>query len=470
MVAKAGDPCDNRYMIQSEEIAARAKEMGVHSAHVQRDYVFGWLLKGFYDNAFLRNILIFKGGNCMRKAYFEGTRFSTDLDFSIENAIDLDRLRIEVNAACSAAHDQCGVEFEIERNTIDEEHVIDAKRQSYKGRLYFKDFDGRSGEISISIRLDFTEFDKIILPTVERPLIHPYSDADICTASIRCMALEELLANKLKCLLQRRHSFDLYDFVYATFFDQTHSIDRSLVLSTFLRKTIFDRSPGAAKEILLGLPVAFFRGAWEKYVAPLAARMDFDKAFAAFRDGIESIFPDESYFARAFEPFYPANLRNLIFDAGMERKVMTITYDGIAREIEPYALAYKRTRQGVASEYFYAWDRTGGQSGQTGIKTFFHHKIQNLAVLEGTFEPRFPIELKKAGEVFGKSYFGQPFRGNPMRQPSRRTSSLSNRTQYTVECPYCQKQFKRVKRDTTLRPHNSPDGYRCNTRRGTLVW
>lgn len=456
-------------MIQSDEIAARAKELGVHSAHIQRDYVFGWLLKGFCDNPYLRDILIFKGGNCMRKAYFEGTRFSTDLDFSVESAIDLERLRAEVNDACAKAHEQCGVNFEIDRNTIEVENVIDAKRQSYKGRVYFKDFDGRSDEITISIRLDFTEFDKIFLPTVERPLIHRYSDAAACTAVIRCMALEELLANKLKCLLQRRHSFDLYDFVYATFFDQTHSVDRSLVLSTFLKKTIFDRSPGAAKEILLGLPVAFFRGAWEKYVAPIAARIDFDRALDAFKGVIESIFPDGSYFARAIEPFYPSNLRNLIFEAGMDRKLMTVTYDGYTREIEPYALAYKRTQQGLASEYFYAWDRTGGGSGQTGIKTFFHHKIQNLGILEETFEPRFPIELKKAGEIFGKSYFGRPFKGGGSRVASS-FGSRRARTEYVIECPYCQKRFRRVTRDTALRPHKSPDGYRCSARRGIIVW
>jgi hypothetical protein len=39
------------------------------------------------------------------------------------------------------------------------------------------------------------------------------------------MAIEELIANKLKCLIQRRHSFDLYDLVYATFFIALHEGD-----------------------------------------------------------------------------------------------------------------------------------------------------------------------------------------------------------------------------------------------------
>jgi hypothetical protein len=59
---------------------------------------------------------------------------------------------------------------------------------------------------------------------------------------------------KLKCLLQRRHSFDLYDLVYAAFFERLIEADRALVLSTILKKTIFERSPGSAEQILLGLP------------------------------------------------------------------------------------------------------------------------------------------------------------------------------------------------------------------------
>lgn len=112
------------------------------------------------------------------------------------------------------------------------------------------------------MKLDVTEFDRLLLPTARRQLIHPYSDAGQCQVDVQCMALEELLANKLKCLLQRRHSFDLYDLVYAAFLNRSIEVDRSLVLSTFLRKTVFSGHPGSAKQILLGLPLAFFKGVW----------------------------------------------------------------------------------------------------------------------------------------------------------------------------------------------------------------
>jgi hypothetical protein len=135
------------------------------------------------------------------------------------------------------------------------------------------------------------------------------------------MALEELLANKLKCLIQRRHSYDLFDLAYAAFFERSIDVDRGLVLRAFLQKTIFERSPGAAKEILLGLPTAFFRGAWAKYVAPKISRFNFDQAMEAFTATIESLLERAVVGGRGVQPFYPSHYRNLILEAGGGRRI-----------------------------------------------------------------------------------------------------------------------------------------------------
>ena len=464
-------------MIYRDEIDAQAQTLGVHVANVERDYVFGWLLKAIYENPYLCDLLIFKGGNCMRKAYYPDTRFSSDLDFSVLTAVDADRFKAEINRACQAAQSACGVHFETEKNTFVADRMIDATRQAYKGKVYFRDFHGEESQFTISVRLDVTEFDRLFLPTVQRRLIHPYSDAAECAIELPCVALEELLANKLKCLLQRRHSFDLYDLVYATFLERSIEVDRSLVLSTFLKKTIFERSPGSAKQILLGLPMVFFRGIWNKYiVAPSGSIFDFDRIAEGFAATIESIFGDVAPSSWGPDPFYPAEFRNLILEAGAGKQLMKITYDGRERVIEPYALSYKRRKDGYASEYFYAWDRTGGHTSPPGIKTFFHHKIQTLTATEEKFEPQFPIELSKAGEVGAKQYFsGQGFGGRRATGRASRSAArpfgrgLRPVAQYTVECPYCQKRFKRTKPSTTLNAHKDSNGYRCAARRGYLV-
>ena len=409
----------------------------------------------------------------MRKAYYPGTRFSNDLDFSVTQEVDVTRFQVEINNCCRISQEKCGVIFETEKNTFVADRMIDSQRQAFKGRVYFRDFYGNQGQITIAVKLDVTEFDNVLLPTVERELHHPYSDGDACRVTMQCMAIEELLANKLKCLLQRRHSFDLYDFVYAAFFERTIEVDRGVVLRTFLRKTIYERSPGSAKQILLGLPLSFFKGAWEKYiVCPIAGRLDFERVPEAFATAIDAIFGDDFSRGWGLDPFFPAEYRNLIMEAASERRMMRLTYDGWERNVEPYSLAYKRRKDGKAYEYFYVYDRTGGRDSPPGIKSLFHHKIENLSVTEEAFEPRFEIELSKAGEVPKNQYFGKSFSTGRM---GRRPRSLGRQSYdpfaptYTVQCPYCLRIFTRTKPSTILHPHNDSDGYRCPGRRGNLV-
>src|SRR5688572_1573201 len=58
---------------------------------------FWWLLVGFYTESALKDVLVLKEGNCFRKAYFPNTRFSHDLDFSTESAVEETLLRSEFN-------------------------------------------------------------------------------------------------------------------------------------------------------------------------------------------------------------------------------------------------------------------------------------------------------------------------------------------------------------------------------------
>ena len=472
---------NDRQMIEKGEISAQSTSLGVSHADVERDYVFGWLLKGFYENNYLSNVLILKGGNNVRKAYFPDARFSNDLDFSIQDAIDLNAVQREINQTCSIIQGYCGVEFDINRNTLTEDRSIDEHRFLYKGRIYFKDFYGNPDSIIISIKVDITEFDRLSLPIITRPLIHNYSDGKQCTSQIRCMALEEHIANKLKCLIQRRHSFDLYDIVYAAFFQRSIQIDRRLILETFLKKAIFLRNPGAVMEILLGLPMPFFRKAWGKYISPISSRISIDSAESGFRDAIRAIFEGISPYNWSMGPFFPSQYRNLIMDAGLSRRLLLLTYsDGRKREVEPYSLTYKRTKKGDASEYFYAWDRTGGKR-PPGIRTFLRLGVKEIEISDQQFEPRYPIELAKSGEYTNPQSFTERslHNGSSLRRTQNRKqrSDLSNvtliksfnSTTYSLKCPVCGKVFRKKFRSNTLNRHKNVYGIFCTARTGYFV-
>jgi hypothetical protein len=154
--------------------------------------------------------------------------------------------------------------------------------------------------------------------------------------------------------------------------------------------------------------------------------------------------------------------------AGAESRLVRLTYDGVRRDVEPYSLAYKQRADGHREEYLYVYDRTGGRTSGPGIKSFFNYKIQDLQVLDEVFAPRHPINLAKAGEFAGTNYFSQPLgSGRGGRGHSRAT--LRHGWRYTVQCSYCSRTFKRMRRDTTMKPHKDGYGNNCFGRRGVII-
>jgi hypothetical protein len=107
---------------------------------------------------------------------------------------------------------------------------------------------------------------------------------------------------------------------------------------------------------------------------------------------------------------------------------LDITYDGQRRLVEHHSLAFKRRKVGFGQEYSYACDKTGGLTTGPDLKTFLHPKIQSLANTDQGFEPRMPVELGKAGEFAGKTYFGSGLRTRAFtpRSRARTTRDISS--------------------------------------------
>ena len=66
---------------------------------LEKDYALSYLLVGIVGTPVLRQMLVFKGGTCLRKAYFPGYRFSEDLDFTSREAVACDVLLKALNDA-----------------------------------------------------------------------------------------------------------------------------------------------------------------------------------------------------------------------------------------------------------------------------------------------------------------------------------------------------------------------------------
>lgn len=481
-------------MIDQREIDSKSDELGVPTSDVQRDYVFGWLLAGLYDERNPgRSQLILKGGNAFRKGYFENGRYSNDLDFSTVSSIDPELLHQCITQACHFASERSGVQFFTDRTKIDEVHLARPDRsddiQMYQARVYFRSFYGEE-TITLKVKLDVKEFDLILLPIQNRQLIHSYTDREQCRATLRCQKLEELLASKLRAMLQRQHSPDLFDFIYSIFFQKALAVSRLEVVSTFLKKSIYEPSPDIAKTQLLALPFNILRGFWDKYlVCPIQSRISFDQAELNFKTTIDQIFSliipsiRRGGTGSSRSRYFQAEDRDIIMEAGRLEQMLRVVYDGVERLVEPYSLTYKRKLDGDAREYFYVWDTSGGRSGAVSIKSFVADKLQRVELTDTKFEPRFPIELAKgSGGYFSASSFSSGPR-EPRVSDSRSRSKFGllspvSRSRarpnpfaisYTVQCPYCGKRFKRDKLDSKLNEHKDKSGNRCPGRIGSFV-
>jgi predicted nucleotidyltransferase component of viral defense system len=459
-------------MIRRDEIDEKARQFEILPANVERDYVFGWLLFGLFTASPLRDKLFLKGGNALRKGYFEHTRFSGDLDFGMHGDIPEAVLLAEINNVCDLIQERAGVDFVKDANVIKEKFVAtDAPLPDlkvYEVRVYFKDFYGKPGHVKVRISMDITRFDRVLLPIQSRPLIHPYSDAAELACEIRCMKLEEIIATKLKCLMQRQHAPDLFDYAYSIK-RLGGSLNRDKVVRALIQKTIFSRNPFILKNILVRTAFDYFREQWANSV--ICAKeylIQAEDAIAAFVNDLDSLFA--KYHDNGFAQFvyFSAEHRVPIMQAARTQTLLKIRYRGEERLVEPYSLKYQMRRDGVEREYFFAHKVSGGSTGP-GIRTFTADRMEAIENTDQQFEPRHQIELSKAGEMPENRYLFDP--NKPARTPRSplRVRSSGPRIKYIYRCSYCGRQFTKTSQDPSLGVHKGRGGYACSGRHGYYV-
>ena len=201
-------------MIDRTEIIRLAGELGLQPRVVEKDYVLGWVLAGIARDEELSRAWLFKGGTCLKKCFFETYRFSEDLDFTVTEPAQLDRdfLLARFKAIAVWLYDTTGIELPAELLHFD---VYDLKSggRAGEGRIAYRGpIAPRGGDLP-RIKLDLTADEHVVLPSVIRPVSHPYGDAPADGMTARCYAFEELFGEKVRALAQRARPRDLYDVV-----------------------------------------------------------------------------------------------------------------------------------------------------------------------------------------------------------------------------------------------------------------
>ena len=172
-------------MVTKAELVSIARKQKLPLGLIEKDFVLTLVLKEIYASQF-KNILVFKGGTALHKLYLY-KRLSVDLDFTALKKLDIDAFKNvlairEINS-------------EIKKVVTSENSIsIDLK---YTSLLNYPD----------SIKIDISLRETPLLELKEIALPSPYFSG----FHIRTFQIEEMAAEKLRALVQRKRPRDYFD-------------------------------------------------------------------------------------------------------------------------------------------------------------------------------------------------------------------------------------------------------------------
>jgi predicted nucleotidyltransferase component of viral defense system len=178
-------------MLTKEQLQKLSKEYKINEYVVAREYFQLILLKELYEKNFSEKIF-FKGGTCIRLIY-GGSRFSEDLDFTVE--IEQKEFEKEIQKFFQEMEGKYPLTFK-EKDTI-------------AGKTYLTTIETDFLKQKVYIKLDFSFREKVLKPNGE--IIKDNQYPVIFRGHIYCLSKDELLAEKIRALLHREKSRDIYD-------------------------------------------------------------------------------------------------------------------------------------------------------------------------------------------------------------------------------------------------------------------
>ena len=246
----------------------------------------------------LRDALVLKGGTALKKCYFGDYRFSDDLDFSTVGDLPTgDAVESAVRDACGEAarmlHEYAPVDFTCERYTERDPHPGGQEAFTIRARLPWQ----RAAQTRVMVEI--TTDEKVLRPGEVRFVIHEYGEK--LDARVKVYALEEIMAEKLRAILQhveklkqrgwsRSRARDYYD-LWRILTSQAEELNVT-GFDEFLRKKCEIRG------VTLGGPDDFFQESmldyvgktWEQWLGPLVPGLpSFGTVVEELRPRIERI-------------------------------------------------------------------------------------------------------------------------------------------------------------------------------------
>jgi len=184
-------------MLSRAELQRLAHRERVALGVLEKDYVLTEVLKALFQLHALRESFVFKGGTALRKVYFPHWRYSEDLDFTVKFDIPKEELRQNLD----------GLYHQIEQTT----QIQLTTRMLHKTNGYARVRTQFLGPLAhpAMIYMDLSFDEPLCLePQSRKVLTAPFPDDE---RTVQVYPLEELMAEKMRSLVERSKSRDYYD-------------------------------------------------------------------------------------------------------------------------------------------------------------------------------------------------------------------------------------------------------------------
>ncbi len=208
-------------MIAERELRQIAAKAGIGVGQTEHEYAMLCVLDTLGQTPSLSNTFCLKGGTALRLIYFDDWRHSVDLDFSVLPACPAEKLRTHVERWFAQVEVVHGMTVRL----MDFHRANGAVRM----RAQFVGPLRHPARLLFDVTLD----EPVLLPPQEREAVVKFFP-DLRPV-VLTYALEEILAEKMRSILQRGKSRDYYD-VWRLLREKGESFDSSLVRSMLVRK------------------------------------------------------------------------------------------------------------------------------------------------------------------------------------------------------------------------------------------
>ena len=223
-------------MLTQPQVQRYSAESGLRDIMIaEKEVVLTFLLQLLSERGILDR-LAFKGGTCLRKMFVGSQgRFSTDLDFTGIEDHDHEEVILDMMQAFEQPF--YGIQF-----SIPDESYYDTQDGLSWGVNPVYSHDWNTSSVS-EVKLQISRRETPTLPPVRLPQIEEsyFRFLPFAPAEIMCLALPEILAEKIRACYQRNKARDIYDLgMFARKPLDQALIRRLLVLKLWQARDTFD--------------------------------------------------------------------------------------------------------------------------------------------------------------------------------------------------------------------------------------